>query len=478
MVPLIAEKEIALPLLVERLRWPVPMVRWKTAKALRSLLVGTTTREAATQALLAWLSARHFESEALAALSVFAVSPLHTRPPLPSLETSIIAPSIGSDFLLNEMYGVVSDNWRSRHSGTAPSNFTPDSYFDEYKTAQVPGHLLHELEFLESKTKLPFRKQWAFEWTNLRERHQVRYTRYPTYFGDYGLQRDGMVGQFIQQQAEVYRSAYQRALACAASEWQLPLSVVGPFSICGLPALPGLFDVDPVPRPSWLPKIDASILYDRDLTSVAMDLLSREPKDDFRTVLLRIPLDKTFDEFGELEIAAHFISDDFEPLGEPNPNTSSQFTESDQYHFDMVRQHTDPRPIPGKTGGTFPICCDEMPMVHGYWHGAYYQRGVSLPAPYCFQKSTYRRANADGIRLMIGTEQVASTIFWHDAWTPLYPPNGATRIGTSTRMQGSLLAAAENRLSRKLGWHIRVSRMEKSEGGFEVKQTVRTAFTR
>ncbi|RVK90425.1 hypothetical protein CN150_27875 [Sinorhizobium meliloti] len=476
MVPLMSEREAALKMLVERLRWPVKMVRWKAAKAIRSLLMNDETRSATTNTLINWLAARQLESEVTSGLSVLVVSPPEVRPPFGDLEASINAPSMAADFLLNEMYGVRTDRWRSAHSGSAPLDFSPESYFHENYTAQVPPILKNELEYLEERTQLPFLRQWGFEWTALRERLRLGYTRYPTYFGDFSLQREGIFGQFIQRQGELYRSAYQRTLACAVAEWNVPFRAIAPFSAYGVPALPDLFEVDPAPRPAWLPKLDAAAFDGNDLASVSRDLLSREPSDDFQTVLMRIPLDRSLDEFGELELAAFFVGDDFELRENQCLSGGSQILELDRYQFDMVRPPLEQRKEAGKSGSALSVCCNEYPMIHGYWHDEYYQRGLSLPAPYCFQQFTFQRAQADGIYVSIGREIVSSTMIWHDGWTPMYASNSATRCGTITRMRKSRLATAATRLGKKVGWFVRLSRMEKPEGGFDRTPQTASAF--
>ncbi|WP_192182869.1 hypothetical protein [Mesorhizobium amorphae] len=461
------ERESAMEMLLERLRWPVKMVRWKTAKAIRSLLLNDESRAIATKALLAWVAARNLESEVISGLSVLMVSPHEVRPPFDDLETSINRPSMAADFLLHEMYGMSTGRWYSAHSSSAPADFAAESYFYEHKTAQVPPALEHELNYLEERTGLPFLRQWAFEWTALRTQLQAGYTRYPTYFGDFGLQREGIVGQFIQRQGELYRSAYQRTLACAADEWGVPFHSVAPFATYGVPALPGLFEVEPAARPAWLPSIDAAELQNNDLASTARALIALQPKDDFQVVQMRIPFDRSFDEFGELEIAAYFASDDFALGDNQLLKDDGQLLESRHYHFDMPRSHLKPRGDVGKRGSALSACCDEYPMIHGYWHDEYYQRGLSLPAPYCFEQPTFQRARPDGIHLSIGDEEVGSTAIWHDAWTPLYGPNSATRCGTITRIRRSQLTAATVRLGKKVGWFVRLSRMEKSEGGYD-----------
>lgn len=478
MVPLMTEREAALQMLIERLRWPVKIVRWKTAKAIRTLLVNDETRQSTTKTLLGWFASRHLESEVISGLSMLAVTPYDARPIFSEVEKSVSSPSIAADFLLKQMYGRHSERWCSAHSGTAPASFSAESYFHEHKTAHVPPVLKRDLEYLERKSGLPFLRQWGFEWTALRERLQAGYTSYPNYFGDFALQREGIYGQFILHQSELYRSAYQRTLACAVSEWNMPPDAAEQFSVFDLPVLPGLFEVEPAPRPAWLPLLDATMLNGDDLASIARNVISREPEDAFQTVLLRIPTERSFDEFGELELAAYLVDDAFELDENQLLHSRSQRLWLTRYQFDMVRPSLEPQEQAGKLGSALPVCSDEVPFVRGYWHDDYYQRGVSLPATYCFQQPTLQQAQADGIHIRIDQEEVGSLAIWHDAWTPVSAPNSATRCGTITRIRRSELAAAAARLGRKVGWFVRLSRMEKPEGGYERVPKDASAFFR
>src|SRR3546814_12766988 len=95
-------------------------------------------------------------------------------------------------------------------------------------------------------------RQWAFEWQKLQERTGVPRTEYPYYFDSFAEVRSGIIGQYIQGQGELYRSAYLRTLALAVERWRLPAGLAETHAMDVVPAVPRLFEIDPVKRPAWL----------------------------------------------------------------------------------------------------------------------------------------------------------------------------------------------------------------------------------
>lgn len=309
MVPVGAQSAVPLAILLEQLRWPIKMVRWRAAKELRALLAEPATRASVSDALLKWMGSRSLEREVLSALSVLVVTPRQYLPSFDVVTAAITRPSFASDFLLREIFGKTTNAWIGCHSGPAPDDFVAEPYFAQFKASHVGGALTHEMEYLEERLGLPFMKQWGFEWTQLREQLAAGYTHYPNYFGDFGLQRQGIVGQFLQRQSEIYRSAYQRTLACAVEGWGVHPGALVQFVAYGLPVLPDLFELDPVPRPAWLPALDAEMVGEQpDLPALGRAILAAQPADESQIVQLRIPLDRSFSEFGELEISAFLVS--------------------------------------------------------------------------------------------------------------------------------------------------------------------------
>ena len=175
---------VTLSFLLQRLKWPVSMVRWRSAKEVRDLLNELSTRAAMNDALLIFLDRCGTESEVCSVLSIIFLADPAARPPLDDVVNRIQHPSILADELLDLAYGQGSriGGWWATHAGTAPIDFDAGDYFQECNIAHLAPFFLTELQRLQRNTGLPFLRQWAFEWHTLREKHETRYTRYPHYF--------------------------------------------------------------------------------------------------------------------------------------------------------------------------------------------------------------------------------------------------------------------------------------------------------
>jgi hypothetical protein len=134
MVPLVNSAPFALSFLFQRLKWPVPMSRWRTAKEIRNLLNDPGTRSSTTDALLDYLDQCKTESEVCEVLTiVFLTSPVG-RPARAALASRIHCPSILADIILERTYGRGRGigGWGQAHSGRAPADFVGGSYFEEH----------------------------------------------------------------------------------------------------------------------------------------------------------------------------------------------------------------------------------------------------------------------------------------------------------------------------------------------------------
>jgi hypothetical protein len=282
---------LALSLLFDRLNWPVPMVRRQAAKEIRNLLNDADTREDATLTLLRCLEAYQTESEVCSLLTIILLTDPGARPALGSVTSRLHRPSVLSDALLQQIYETKPDtaSWKVAHSGLAPDAFEPDPYFEEHKTAHAPPVLYNNLRRLESQARRPLLRQWAFEWKRLRDQFGTRFTRYPYYFDEVGDVRGGIVGQYLQRQAEIYRSAYLRSIALAVDQWGMPPTTAVEYCLDNIPAIAGLFELEPGQRPAWLGDIpERSLLPDADLEAIGRDLI-KASQTSTQTMVLNRP---------------------------------------------------------------------------------------------------------------------------------------------------------------------------------------------
>ena len=89
-------------MLIERLLWPIPRVRWEAARSVANLI--REEDEKAANALLNWLHVRRLESEVALGLGIIDAFCLADYFEFADVTNSIRAPSLLSDFLLKREF--------------------------------------------------------------------------------------------------------------------------------------------------------------------------------------------------------------------------------------------------------------------------------------------------------------------------------------------------------------------------------------
>jgi len=482
MVSLVSADVSTMRMLIERLRWPVRMVRWRVAKEFGALLSSDAHSKNARDVYLDWLSTCEFESEVVSALAVLLCTTDDGLPSFGAVSGYLSRPSILADMVLQFIYGKTKGGWEDAHSGPVPDSFTPEIYFENHKSAHVPPILGDELHRLEKKTGLPFIRQWAFEWRKLMDRSRAPYSGYPYFFVDALLRRSEINGQFSQRQCEVYRSAFLRTLACGVSCWGMPANKAAWTCLNSLPVNKGLLDIEPVERPVWLADVperccgpEASV---RDL--VKQLITPNLGQVGMRPVCLKVPIADNVSEFSSLSIRAILVSDGFshDATAEEIAWVDLPFFLDDWVSFEGTLECDGIAKLTheGTTGTYAPVCADVRPVPFGFWHSDYFQAGISLPIPYMFKKETTIRCQKNHISLLGGPDVVGSWRVWHDHWTPLYAKGGMTRCGMLTEMRETDLEWAVNQHQRKLGWIVDVKIWNRATEYGEFELTRRSEF--
>lgn len=465
-------------MLIERLNWPVRMVKWRAAKEFGALLSSVDYSKQARDVYFDWLSSRRLESEVVSGLAILLCTPEDGLPSMQAVTRHVSRPSILADMMLQSVYREVRTgvDWADAHSGPVPDFFAPDRYFEDHKRAHVPPIISNELHRIEKKTGLPLPRQWAFEWRNLMDATNISYSGYPYYFVDSLLLRSGINGQFSQRQCDAYRSAFLRTLACAVSHWKMPVKYAASISLNTLPVNRNLVDLKPMQRPDWLADIpercckpQASLeKFTRELVKPSLGAAPMRP------VSLKIPISVNVCEFGDLSITAVLATEDFLPdldrydtLERMHP-----WVLQDGISFDgpMYHEEIDDFAWYGVRGWGAPLCLDIWPLPSGFWHNDYLQVGISLPAPYAFQRQVYIACRTDHIAIYSNRVFSGSWRVWHDHWTPLYPKNGRTRCGTITELSNTDIARAQERHGLRLGWmsELRIWKRRSEYGEFDL----------
>ncbi|WP_193369332.1 hypothetical protein [Pelagibius marinus] len=470
-------------MLIERLNWPVRLVRWRAAREYGALLASNTHSKKARGIFLDWLSSRQLESQVTSALSVLLCTPERGLPTFREIGGHISRPSLLSELLLQFVYGWgnAMGGWERCHSGEAPPSFEATQYFHDHKSAHVPPILSNQLAMLEKTSGFPFERQWAFEWQQLTEKTGTPKSGYPYYFVDAILSQSGIHGQFSQAQADVFSSAFLRTLACAVDCWDMPASKAAFTSMYTLPANRGLLNVDPIDRPTWLndlpekccvPGVPLEPLVRR-MVATAINCPSMRP------INLKIPISADITEFGELTISAILASPDF------IPDLTGQHTTllralpwelADRVTFSgkVAREDIATYTSRGIAGAAAPLCLDIYPLPSGFWHNDYFQIGVSFPAPYFDQQQI---AVVDGsIQIRTDDRVIGHWRVWHDRWTPLYASSGGTRCGMLTELRERELAETLNRSGMQLGWFVELNAWKREAEHDNFSRTQRRDF--
>ena len=240
----------SLLMLLERLLWPVPRVRWETARSLAHL-IRDENREAAN-GLLNWISARRLESEAVLGLGIIDAFDLSSYFEFTDISEAVRVPSHLSDFLLERNFtnarGLSPFSYAVSSSEPATLPQHEKAWFDRYRKSAVAPIFSSRLTRLQESTGSPFMTRWEHEWRWLQAIDPRPETGFPYFFTGADRKR---VGQLDRGQRELYVSAFLRTLAYFAIHGPIDHEVAEDCSLLALTMNRGLADLEPVSRPDW-----------------------------------------------------------------------------------------------------------------------------------------------------------------------------------------------------------------------------------
>ena len=240
----------ALLMLLERLLWPAPRVRWEAGRSL-ACLIREEDREAG-RGLLNWISARQLESEAVLGLGIIDAFDLSAYFEFADVSKAVRAPSHLSDWLLKRNFtdatGLIPFRYAISPSEPATLPQHEEAWFDRYRKWAVPPIFSTVLTRLQQSTGFPFRMRWQHDWRWLQATVPRPAAEYPHFFS--GGDR-GRIRQFDHGQRELYVSAYLRTLAFAAIQGSMSHDNAEHYAMLALTMNRGLADLEPVDRPDW-----------------------------------------------------------------------------------------------------------------------------------------------------------------------------------------------------------------------------------
>ncbi len=482
MVPLANSAAVALSFLFQRLKWPVPMSRWRTAKEIRTLLNDPGTRASTTDVLLGYLDECKTESEVCEILTIVFLTSPACRPAHSAIASRIHCPSILADMILERTYGLggAIGGWEWTHSGLAPADFEGGSYFEEHKEAHVPPIFLSNLRKLQGISGHPFLRHWAYEWKILRDRLGTHCTRYPHYFDDVLDARAGIMGEYWQRIRDVYLSAYLRTLAYAVSEWKLPRKIAEGYCVEMVHGIAGLFDVEPGVRPPWLSDYPERFCSPgADFALLARKLVQAVRVEGMTLVSLDTPVASSVQKFANLTFSAHLVAPDYElPEGVYLYEKMPLLLLADTFELRGLPGEItiEEASTKGKTGDEVAVCSCLFPIPFGTWQGDYFGMGLRIPAPYTVPNTKIRCAHESIDCIASDGKVVSRTRIWTDSWIPQRPKGGSTRCGTATMIDQEVLDGAIERLGRRLAFFIRLRIWSREREYGDYSESERTFF--
>jgi hypothetical protein len=473
---------LELSFLLHRMKWPVPMVRWRAAKEIRNLLDNPSTQPLTMNELMDYIGQCKTESEVCEILTIILLASPVGRPSRTKLESCIACPSILAEMILARIYGQGDGicRWAQSHSGRAPYDFKGGSYFEEHKTAHIPPVLMHNLQKLEKASGYPLLQHWAYEWKTLRDKLGTHFTRYPHYFDDVVEARAGITGQYWQRMREVYLSAYIKTLAYAVIALGMPEYIAERYCLDVVPGIVGLFDVEPTLRPEWLNEFPEKFCdSDADLKALISDLARAAQTDGMRIVSLDTPIASSVQKYAKLTFSAHFVTPEYElPDNALLYEKMSPLLIADTFELKgpQMAISIDEASTESKVGSEAAVCGCLFPIPYGTWHGDYHSTGMAIPAAYTVPDTEIRCTHESIDLITSGGDIVSRTLMWNDNWTPSHPKYGSTRCGTVTMIDQRVLSEAMERLGRRLALFIRLQIWDREKDYGDYSKSERTFF--
>ena len=242
-------------LLVDRLRWPAPLVRERAASQIGQLILDGD-REA-RDALVAWIDRQELES--LAALGLLPFLFATSRGGENTLPTNELSTSCRARSVLSELYLSELDSSHlcrpelGRHSGSPPLHVSIPSQVSTESTSLLETSVFKRVETLQDIYRVALKSQFDFEMSVLcgdyvRSPVQASWTA-----GDWDR---GYHPGWQTLDAEVCLSAYLRTLAWAASNEYLPHDTIVEEAAKVSPVDLGLWNVQPTVAPKWWPSLE------------------------------------------------------------------------------------------------------------------------------------------------------------------------------------------------------------------------------
>ena len=452
--------DIALRLLLERLLWPIPRVRWEVCRGLAQLV--REGNQEARDGLLNWISSRRLESEAVLGLSLIDAFDLGSHFEGADVSSAIHAPSCLTDWLLKRNFTDIDplSPFRYAVSPSEPATLPQQesAWFDRYRNWAVPPMFSDVLADLQERTGFPFRMRWEHDWRWLQVTDPRPAAEYPHFFSDMDRIRRG---QFDLGQRDLYVSAYLRTLGFAVLRGIVPLAVAEHHALLALPMNRGLADLEPITTPEWARSLSPCDTGDIKRLGEQLWISAEGDAEPGEALLAARVVNHTENGFVEFDMTwvigrCGFTSGPAE-IEELVPLTTKG-RPADM--AGLVEQGIDIGPFPGLKPVT--MAQYVFPTFIGRAHVGM-AMNIRLASPRVFGTPAYVRCDPFEILLEVGPDVLSRWVHWYTNWEPVsFPELGSTVSSMTTVLQSNLdkLRTSHNLDIKRL---VRVRRASKRD---------------
>ena len=251
-------------LLFQRLVWPSPLVRERSATAIGELLSNSARKEEIYKRLLTWIGKTSIESViAVGLLPIIKAFQLSDNiSDLSFIKISDITDSIRAhssviEYLLKEIALLTTEDIIKIPTylpiKAHPVSYEPDEFFYEHiKTILAPIYL-NNSEAIEGKTHLPFIKLWAYNAEQIASDNNIEFNSNHSFYGRHENGR--FLTGFSTKVSEVYRSAYLRVLHDFYVKDLIHKDIYLDHAFDTLPVDLSVWKIKPNKPPEWWPTL-------------------------------------------------------------------------------------------------------------------------------------------------------------------------------------------------------------------------------
>ena len=231
-----------------------------------------------------------------------------------------------------------------------------------------------------------------------------------------------------------------------------------------IPAISGLFDLEPIERPAWLGNLPQDCIDGpAALKAVVQKFVTKQRSTDDQILSFSSPFEIDHVRYGHVQLSAFLATENFE-LGDTDSlfetvgfcDARKELT----IEIEWPERSIDDSSFDCLSGRAIPICNELYPVPHGHWMCHYFSTGIPTVASYCLPGAKRLRVRNGSLELLVDDILVSVTSVWHDSWSPHYAHAqdiGNTRNGVCVKIDSDILKSVMNGRSDglKLGWLLK-----------------------